>query len=113
MRKGVLAAVLLAASVSYGVAAPITLLDATLTVDGAATPPIGITAFLAGPAGFDGGVPPGGEIPFTTGPGTLAISVRGLGLVRDVFEIVLDGVSPGLGSPVAIGGAVTVSEASL
>ena len=106
MRRSVLAAVLLAASVSYGVAAPITIFDATLTADGAATPPLGITASLVGPAGFGGGVLPGGEIALATGAGTLAISVQDLGLVEDVFEIVLDGVSLGLSSPVAINGPV-------
>lgn len=106
MRKRVLAAAMLAASASCGIAAPIIVFDATLTADGAATPPLGITASLVGPAGFGGGVLPGGEIPLTTGPGTLAISVQDLGLVGDVFEIVLDGVSLGLSAPVAIGGPV-------
>ena len=107
MRKGVLVAVLLAASVSCSIAAPITIFDATLTADGGATPPLGITASLVGPAGFGGGVLPGGEIALTTGTGTLAISVQDLGLVGDVFEIVLDGVSLGLSSLVAINGPVT------
>ena len=70
-----------------------------------AAAPLGITQSLASPNNpFGGGLIEGDILFLSASSGPVSIDVNGLGPVGDVFEVILDGVSLGITSPVAVDG---------
>lgn len=103
MRHWFVAAAILAVPAAHASAAP--LFDGTLTADALAAAPLGITASLAGPDNpMGGGVVTGDVGVIAPGAGSFTIDLRDLGLVGDVYEVILDGMSLGQTSPVPVGG---------
>ncbi len=87
------------------VAAPSALFSGTLTADASAAAPLGATASLASPNDPGGGGVITGDVGvITPSAGTLAIALQDLGAVGDVYEVILDGMSLGLTTPVPVGG---------
>ncbi len=99
-----LACAWLAAGAGGARADEVDLLSQTYDADAGATGPAGATAALEGPTGFGGGLIEGPIAVTAPTDGVFSISVADLGLVGDVFEVLLDGASLGTTAPVAVGG---------
>ena len=91
--------------VASSVAAANVISDGVYHASPNAAAPLGITPDLASPNNPLGGGLIEGDILFLApNSGPISIDVTGLGPVGDVFEVILDGVSLGITSPVAVGG---------
>lgn len=102
MKRYLFGLALLLAPAAAATASPILLFSDVLISDVGTPAPLGITPALVGPAGFGGGVITGDVGLDVPGAGTLTISLQDLGLVGDVYEVVLDGASLGLTSATSI-----------
>ncbi len=91
--------------VASGAAIANVISDGVYCASPAAAAPLGATQSLASPDNPVGGGLIEGDVLFIApNSGPVSINVAGLGPVGDGFEVILDGVSLGITSPVAVGG---------
>lgn len=83
---------------------PLVLFSGAETADSTIAAPQGVTAALAGGNPLVGGLQSGAVQVVAPDHGALTIAVDDVGEVGDVFEVLLDGVSLGTTSHVAVGG---------